>query len=160
MRRFFLISFVVTLATLAGASVAAADKPTRFALPAQDFTLTGVCPFPVEIQVVENREYATVFSNGSLLVTGSLRLRLTNTTPGESLTVNASGPARFTPNDDGTTTLELHGRTLLFLTTEQTSEPFLHLISGHVVLRGSEHGPTDVLAEHGSVTDLCEVLAS
>jgi hypothetical protein len=43
--------------TLLLAPAASADRPVREFLPAEDFTLTGVCAFPVREEVTTNNEF-------------------------------------------------------------------------------------------------------
>ena len=103
-------------ALLSTAAAASADPPTREPLPASDFQFpSDVCGFPVDVTVLTNREFLTTLSNGNLLLTGALKVRLTNANdPSKSIVVNESGPATFTPNGDGTFTVTVRGRAGLF----------------------------------------------
>ena len=108
MKRLIAILLGVVL-TLLLAPAASADKPVREFLPAGDFTLTGVCPFPVREQVVTNNEFITTFTDGRQLITGSFKVRATNLDSDESLDLNISGPGVITENSDGSVTLDAHG---------------------------------------------------
>ena len=58
-----------------------------------------------------NREKITTFSNGTQLITGTVKDRLTNASdPEQSIVVNSSGPATLVPQNDGS--LILTGRGL------------------------------------------------
>jgi hypothetical protein len=85
------------------ASAALATAPTRepVQIP-QSFPVEGICAFTVQVDVLVNREKLTTFSDGTQRASGALKVRLTNTTSGESIVVNASGPATFRTLSDGT----------------------------------------------------------
>ncbi len=156
--------FAVLLALLAllPASAALADKPTREPLPAEDFTLTGVCPFPVRVEVMANKEKATTFTTKGgerTIVTGTLRVRLTNLATGESRELNVSGPVFVTPHEDGSATVVLRGRSLIFSTPGSTIAPTLQLTSGPVVLEVDAKGAITQLDQRGQAEDLCKALA-
>jgi hypothetical protein len=92
-------------------SVQAQNRPVREPLPATDIT-SQYCPdFPVLIHPLVNREFATIYSDGRVHISGTVILQLTNIITQKSIVVNASGPATFTA--DGTT-IVAEGRGLLF----------------------------------------------
>src|SRR5215207_7970574 len=95
----------------------ARGKPTRSPLPAGPFELAAgvVCSFGVFAEDIVNNQVVKTFPpepNGDivLLATGAFVTRLTNTSTGKSVTVNTSGPGRFTIHPDGSATLEAWGR--------------------------------------------------
>ena len=63
-RRGVVIGLAVAAALLAP-GVAAADKPIREGLPAEDFTIQGSCAFDVDLHVLVNKEFITTFSDGA-----------------------------------------------------------------------------------------------
>jgi hypothetical protein len=76
--RLLVLAATIVLAVMSLASVAGAEQPVREFVPASDFTVSGSCAFDVAVHIVGNREYGITFSNGATLVTGSLKLTLTN----------------------------------------------------------------------------------
>ena len=89
----------MTLLLLLSAAPVSARPPDREPVPdARDEYAAGVvCAFPTLIETTANKEKATTFYDreGNVvrqLVTGKLRMRITNTATGESIDVNVSGP--------------------------------------------------------------------
>ena len=104
--------FVALLGVVAvvGVPAALADKPIMFPLPGPSGQLPDIfCGFPVDFTTLQGKEHGKIFSNGIFAVEGTLKLRLTNALTGKSIDVNASGPARFIPQSDGTTVAKLQG---------------------------------------------------
>ena len=91
------LALAVGLAAALAVPTAAADPPVHEPLPPADFTLRGICGFPLRVETVANRAKQTTFSNGTQLVTGRLVVRLTNVRTGASEVVNISGPAGSSP---------------------------------------------------------------
>lgn len=152
---------VVAVAALL-ASSAAAGKPSREFLPAEDFVLpASVCGFEVGVEVVQNKEHVTVFDDGRELITGVFKNRVTNlSNPEQSLLLNISGPGVFTPTEEGFT-LEATGRWLWFFFPGElgAGHPgLLAVSSGLVVLEGTETG-LSLQQVGGTWTDLCAALA-
>jgi hypothetical protein len=152
----------LTLALLAlFAPTATADKPLKEPLPPPEDAIHPaglVCPFPLAEEVVSDRGKSITFSDGSQLVTGTLKERLTNLDTGESIVVNVSGPGKFTVEGD---VLHVFGRGawLLVATAEEPGGPGALFIHGHIrfdvdLLTGA---PSN-LQVRGSTRDLCEVL--
>jgi hypothetical protein len=99
------LAATIVLAVLSLASVAGAEPPVREFVPASDFTVSGSCAFDVAVHIVGNKEYGITFSNGATLVTGSLKVTLTNVSdPTKSITLNIPGPGLNTVSGDGTFT--------------------------------------------------------
>src|SRR5438874_521583 len=93
----------------------AAPVRTPVSIPDQ-FTLTGVCSSDVQVDVLTNKEVATTLSNGNVITTGALKVRLTNVDTGKSVVLNISGPSVTSP--DGTTITG--GPWLFFFPTDNT----------------------------------------
>jgi hypothetical protein len=55
MKRLILVIGLALAAVLLVPSVAAADKPLREGLPAEDFTIEGSCAFDVDLHILVNR---------------------------------------------------------------------------------------------------------
>lgn len=165
--RLALILPLASLALMVFASVAAADKPLKFPLPAGPLDLPAdICGFVVHEEVLANNESGKLFTNGTFALSGTFKVRLTNADePTNTLDVNISGPGAFIPNPDGTTSLRAEGRSLFFffpgqlgagspgaliLTTGLVTELFdanFNVVSGSFSHRG------------GTETDVCAALA-
>ncbi|HEX2495587.1 MAG TPA: hypothetical protein VHK46_02015 [Gaiellaceae bacterium] len=102
MARKTLITAVATLAmSLALTAPAAADKPIIAPSPFGEFTGEFCDEFPVRIRETTNRGKAIIFSSGATVVTGTLKVEVTNLETGKTVSLNISGPAMF--SSDGTT---------------------------------------------------------
>jgi hypothetical protein len=72
---------------------------------AQDQTLSGFCPFDVDLTILQAANLKTHETKGGILITtGALKVQLANANTGETLDLNISGPGRFIPGPDGTQT--------------------------------------------------------
>jgi len=142
----------------------ARGKPTRSPLPAGPFEAPAglFCSFGVLSEPVVNNQVLKTFPpepNGDIvqLATGAFVARLTNTSTGKSITVNTSGPGRFTIHPDGSATLEASGR-WFFAAIEDA--PFSAFISsGHAVLSIGTDGTVLLLSHSGRVEDVCALLS-
>jgi hypothetical protein len=102
MARKTLITAVAALAmSLALTAPAAADKPIIAPSPFGEFTGEFCDEFPVRIRETTNRGKAIIFSSGATVVTGTLKVEVTNLETGKTVSLNISGPAMF--SSDGTT---------------------------------------------------------
>jgi hypothetical protein len=129
---------VVALATAALLTpTAAADKPTKEPLPSLEAT-GQFCPdFQVQIRTTTNKEVIHIFSSGVSLITGALKVEVTNLTTGKTLALNIPGPGKFSA--DGST-LTGGGPWLIFGEAGQLpARPRLHFsrIRGYVTFPGS-----------------------
>ena len=154
MKRLIFVICLAVAAALLVPSVAAADQPIREGLPAEDFTIQGSCAFDVDLQVLVNNEFITTFSDGRQLITGALKVRLTNVETGKSIDLNISGPGFITPHEDGSVTFQLSGRSLVF------DLGLLELTSGPAILEIDPSGTVVSYTKTSAATvDLCAVLA-
>lgn len=146
------LGLVVVLAVLAPTAVA--DPPTREFVPASDFPISGSCSFDVAVHVVANKEYGITFANGATLVTGALKVTLTNlSSPNKSITLNIPGPGLFTATSDGGLRIDAKGPWLFFY-------PGVLLYStGHSIFTISASGVFSLSQQGGTSTNLCTVLA-
>jgi hypothetical protein len=162
MKRLTMLVWSVALA-LVPAAGASADKPTREPFPVGNdvFPAGVVCSFPVSIEVLENREKVTTFSDGRQLVTGTLKQRVTNLATGESLDLNTSGPATITPSADGSVlTISGRGHSLLFFFSGEPGGPGLFLYIGHnVVTFDVVNDVVTSVRATGRRIDICAALA-
>ena len=142
----------------------ARGKPTRSPLPAEGFeTPPGVlCSFGVLNEILVNNQVNKTFPpkpNGDIvqLATGNFVVQFTNTSTGKSITVNMSGPGRFTIHPDGSATLVATGRWFLGLIE---NAPFTAFISsGRVVVSFAPDAPATLVSQSGRVEDLCALLS-
>jgi hypothetical protein len=144
---------------------ALADPPTHVpSMPIADFTLTDSCAFPVLVHIDTNKEVTTTFSDGHMLVTGSLTATLTNSTdPAKSVHVNISGPGTFTPLPNGHTLQKSVGPWLFFFSPNQLGPGTpgrLILTTGTVTALIDPSGSlTSFTHTNGTTTGLCGQLA-
>jgi hypothetical protein len=95
------------LAIVAFPPAALGDPPARFPAGNIDFVDT-TCGFDVAVHYVVDREIVKVFSDGTIIITGSLTATLTHGS--KSIYLNVSGPGFIRTNADGTVTFYGTGR--------------------------------------------------
>ena len=100
-RKTLLAAVAILAISLALAAPAAADKPIIAPSPFGEFTGEYCDDFAVRIRDTTNRGKAILFSSGAAILTGTLRVEVTNLESGETIALNISGPAMFA--SDGTT---------------------------------------------------------
>jgi hypothetical protein len=117
----------------------------------------------VEYHVLANKEFATTFNDGRQLITGTLKVRLTNLDdPSKSLTVNISGPRVVRVTEQGVFTLKATGRWLFFFFPGDfgPGEPGLMVITtGRAILRIDAEGDFSFSHPRGTTADVCAALA-
>lgn len=165
-RRFFvlplvLFGFVLLFGLAATAAAVPPDRePTESLEP---FTISGACPFDVLVESLADKGTFTVFydQEGNVrrfLITGALRVRLTNQSNGATIDLNVSGPAFIEPQPDGTTLLTGTGPWLhfdLFI----AELPALSLVRGRTEFLIDREGNWELLSLAGNVQDVCQMLA-
>jgi hypothetical protein len=155
-RLMFVVAVLVGVAATI-VSAAAADPPIRIALGTPPDTTGAFCAdFDVTIHVTANKEVATIFSNGAVIVTGTFKVELTGN--GKTISANASGPVFF--SSDGTTAV-LRGNSLVYGEAGDLgpgSPPTLQLVSGVVTLTAAD-GSIASVTRTGKTRDLCSILA-
>jgi hypothetical protein len=157
-RRKRLINLGVTLAALvlavATSSTASASSPIRESfvppIPAVDMD----CGYPIQIDVLTSRQVLTTFSDGRMLITGSLKIRVTNADdPQKTMLLNISGPTQISA--DGSTFVGVGsagGPTPGGL-------PFVDF-HGRLVAHFDENGNVTSETLTGHFLDVCELLRS
>jgi len=157
---------LLTLAIGAAASVPAAlaAKPLFIRVtPTNDFVVPDSCPFPVLVHNLVTNQVVRIFGDGSSIVTGSLKDRVTNLETGKSEDVNVSGPAFRTRNPDGSTTYRYEGLTEFFpgpgaLWPGSPGQFVVH--AGTQILTLDQSGNVVGFSQTGRVvTDVCTDLA-
>jgi hypothetical protein len=95
----------------------------------------------------------------SPLIAGHFLTKVTNLETGTSLLLNNSGQFVFTPNPDGSMTLDAHGRNVFFTVDP---EPFVTFHRGRAVLTVTVSGELLALVFNelnGQSVDICRALA-
>lgn len=161
--RHLLVLIGVALAAAASAAAASAAKPLFVGpTPTADFVVADSCPFPVLVHNLVNNQVAKVFGDGSVIVTGSLKDRVTNLSSGKSIELDVSGPSFHRPNADGTTTHRYEGLTEFYpprgaLGPGSPGE-FL-VVAGTLTVTTDAHGDVVGLSRTGGVVaDVCAAL--
>jgi hypothetical protein len=96
------LALVLVLGTcLAFAAPAGAVKPEAAPAPFPEATGQYCEDFAVRIRATTNRGTIRVFSTGAAMITGTLKVEVTNLETGKTIELNISGPARI--SSDGTT---------------------------------------------------------
>jgi hypothetical protein len=150
---------------LVSSSTAVARGPKWTLVPNGSSTLdASYCGFPVQIELVVNKEYSktSTLRDGTVVlhVTGSLKYRLTS--PTTTLIENASGPADVFIAPNGSVTIHGRGRGVQAFTAAQSEEtglPREALLIGPTVLRFDPDGGATLLRRPSRVVDLCPQLA-
>ena len=119
----------MALAAITAQSTLAA-KPIREVLPSGPFTYPPeICGFEVFEDPIANKGKQLTFSDGSQLVSGTFKARLTNLETGESILVNASGPGKITVEDD-VLTVNARGPWLIALAPGEPTGPGIFYYTG------------------------------
>jgi hypothetical protein len=152
--------FVVLGLVVAGLVVptAAADKPSKEPFPSSDLTGRFCEDFDVRFHVTDDRGTLHVFSSGVALVTGTLKIEVTNLASDRTLALNISGPGKFSPDGSSLTGT---GRWLLFGEAGELPgpDPGMLLTTGRMTLGLSPTG-IESIETQGTVTDVCALLAA
>jgi hypothetical protein len=162
MKRLFGIMLVVSLLAMAPRTFA--DAPTRFEWPFMTESLSGYCSFDVLIEPLSNNEKLTVFVDKEgiarlIMITGVLKVRVTNVETGLSRALNISGPGRIVPQADGSLLVRNHGASLFWFPGVTSHLPKLAFTHGQVDYLIHPDWSATVVGNRGHVNDLCAMLA-
>jgi len=169
---------VVVLASIPLVSVHPVGAATRPCAPGEPHTcivdnladLDGAvlhgCGFPVQIGVVDSKEYVihdSFLADGTEVqrVTGQLVLRFTNLDSGKSIVENVSGPSTSTLSPDGGGSFEGQGRSWLAFGPRgqgNTGEPGLVFTDGNVIVAFTGHVATS-FSLSGTQVNGCALLS-
>ena len=158
-RRAILFGALGLVAAALLAPGAAADKPVREFLPLADATGQFCEDFQVRVHATDNKEYITVFSSGAMLITGVLKVEVTNLETGKTIALNISGPGKFSA--DGST-LTGGGPWLLFGEAGELgpgSDAGVTYIAGRTTLTFGPAG-IETIETLGHTEDICAALAA
>jgi hypothetical protein len=155
--RMFLASLIV-VGALAGSSTALADPPVREPGVIGDFTTDAgdVCSFPVSFEFVTAKGIFKFFSDGRILITGQLKVRLTNLDTEKALELNISGPGHI---DASGTEIALGSGIFILFDGIDVGGPALLFTHGRFVVTRAPDGSISNIEVHGTSTDLCAALA-
>lgn len=136
--------------------VATADKPVKEPSPSDDFTIpASICGFEVMVEILTDKGKAITFGDGRTMISGALKVRLTNSDdPTSSIVLNISGPGTF----EASGVLTATGPWLFFFLPGELgagSPPILAYTKGQVLI-----DDTGFHLLGGTRIDLCPVLAS
>jgi hypothetical protein len=156
MRRWALALLAATFVSALAVSAATAARPERAPLILEDGEVTDTCSFPVAIEIIQNKEYVTSFSDGRLLITGKLFVRFTNSDePANSLRLNLTGSLHITSSLERGA-----GHNLYFLFPWDAGGPGIILISGRVdVVRDENFAIVELRTRAAPKLDVCAALS-
>jgi hypothetical protein len=121
------------------------------------------CGFPVYAEVLMGKVTQTTFTErGVTLLTGALKVRLTNGAPdsgGPAIERNIPGPVTFTNNPDGSVTQKTAGPGLwAFEPGKAPGLPRMAITKGRTDSVFSPEGDFTFLSQRGAVEDICAAL--
>ena len=164
MPRRLLVLSLLTLLLLAPASTAWARGDGWEPVNNQPFTVQA-CGTTVDVTFPMDKEYQKVTTdaegNQHIQVTGALKVTLTDTATGRSVTYNISGPGTSIAYANGDFLFNATGRNLLFLTPEQaaaTGLPQLFVTSGPISVLFRADGSVEVQRLGNHLQDICAAL--
>ncbi|HEU6443685.1 MAG TPA: hypothetical protein VFL61_01360 [Gaiellaceae bacterium] len=153
-RKSLLAAVVAVLVSLALAPSAAAEKPIIEPAPFGEFTGQYCEDFLVRVAETTNRGTAKIFSDGSVIITGTLNVAVTNLETGKTISLNISGPAMF--SSDGSTLVGV-GKWLFFGEAGFLGRPgpTLETFDGRFTI---DLGTVTFVRRTGTVGELCAAL--
>lgn len=173
LRLFFLLAAgasAIALVAFPSTLPAANGKPTRVLITdlQQSFDLPAglACSFELAGTPVANNETTTTYpadANGDVrqIITGTLKLQLTNVGTGKSIVVNIGGPGTVLLHPDGSATENLRGPGLVFFfPTATPAGPATYLFTGNTNVSFAPTGNlTLVGTTDNSPVDVCAALS-
>jgi hypothetical protein len=157
-QRVILFGALALVAAALLAPGAAANKPLKEPLPTLEATGQFCEDFQVRIETTANKEVLHTFSSGAAIITGVLKVEVTNLETEETLALNISGPGKF--SEDGST-LTGGGPWLLFGEEGElgpNSGAGMMLIHGRTTLRFGPAGLESIEVQ-GHTEDICAALS-
>jgi hypothetical protein len=165
--RFTFIPLVLMLLAIFGqAPRAFADAPTRVDYPFPEQILSGYCAFDVKVEPLplsNNAKLTTFFDKAGnarlIIITGTLKVQVTNLATGTSKTLNISGPARIVPQPDGSLLVTYLGSGLVWFPGAPSALPPLAFVHGQVETEIDPQWNVRILGGQGHVENVCSMLA-
>jgi hypothetical protein len=164
----WLPTFLAVPLVVAATTAPTASAADRVPVDNGEIFLPGAvfCGFDVDIEVVENHEFATTrtFADGTTVtsVTGRFVESYTNLATGKSIVRDVSGPTTTTTHPDGTATFVGGGSNRLIFGPRgraNTGEPALVITTGRVVVTFDANVATS-LSLAGRQENVCATLAA
>ena len=168
---FVLLAAVLLGLGLARPAPASADKSIKEPYQSGDFTVpAGVCGFAVNGHPLADKGYdKTHFIKGGKqvmdVITGVLKVRLTNADTGKSMDVNISGSLKTHSdtvhpsfNPDGSGNSDVTGPSLFWYFPDVTLPP-LFTNSGHASFTWDAEGNLTSYSIKGHLIDMCQALS-
>lgn len=173
LRLFFLLAVcgtAIALVALPSTLSAANGKPTRVLITdlQQTFDLPAglACNFELAGTPVANNETTTTYpadANGDVrqIITGTLKLQLTNVGTGRSIVVNIGGPGTVVLHPDGSASETLRGPGLVFFfPTANPAGPATYLFTGNTTISFAPAGNLSLVSTtDNSPVDICAALS-
>jgi hypothetical protein len=141
-----------------------ASQPDRGPVGNTPFIVEGSCAFPVEVNQLADGEYIQTFydrdGNARLyLVTGVLKVTVTNADTGASLTLNVSGPGQFVDNPDGSTTASGGGPWLYWAFDGDATGAGMWYTRGYITFLIEPDGSNPIAQLPPNTMDVCAALS-
>jgi len=80
------------MAALGVCATASAARPVVVPVNNTDTLFKGACSFDVLAHITSDKEFFRFFSGGQVLITGTLKVTMTNLSTGKTIAYNVSGP--------------------------------------------------------------------
>jgi hypothetical protein len=151
------VAALVAVSALVAVAPAGAAKPAREPLPAEGFVDDAgiICGFPIAIDIAQNKETLTTFSDGNFLITGVFKATFTNVAdPSRTITVNASAASRTGETSTGP-------QLYILADPEEAFGAGIYLVRGKSAAVRDEEGRIVEVPLNGTVSgNLCDLIAS
>ena len=158
------LPIALAVLSLFAAGQATATQPTFTDVGGRfSFVIHRVCPFPLRVDGIRNKEEIIDFGDHALVV-GQLFLRLTNVETGESQVYNVSGPGRYdflsSRGFNGPLILHLRGRSFFYTLPVDPGAPIAVITSGPVHVKAGARARIRLLSPlPANAVDVCQALA-
>ena len=149
------LAALLILAAITVPVAAASGPPVIEPAPSEDFTIPAdICGFEVGVEILADKAKAITFSDGRTMISGALKVRLTNLDdPTRSVVLNIPGPGTF--DESGLTAT---GPWLFFFLPGELGEGSPAILAYTTGLVRIDDAGFHQLG--GTRTDLCPLLAS
>ena len=155
---------LAVVATLLMPGVASADKPVREVIDLPPDDVTEACGFPVLVHAEGRIVRTTWFDEDGDPVRAietfrNFRYVLTNQDTGETVSFAIPGPAFYTFNPDGSTTVEGSGPWGWYPENPETGEAGIFLFTGRLTYTFDDEGNFSFDKLSGRAVNMCAALA-
>ena len=159
--RLWVLACVVALGAIFPASALAQKPMEPVEVDPVQFPAGEVCAFAVELEPLVNKLKMKTFSSGRMMITGTLKARVTNlhADPDRSMVVNISGRVTITPLPNGNARVVAAGRQLLIFFATDIGGPGLFLTVGRGLSLIDTNENLISFQQSGRMIDVCAALA-